>query len=79
MAGIQNSRITGMGSFVPSRRLTNNDLEKMVDTSDEWIISRTGIKEWCICADDEGASGLAVNAAAKAMDQAGVKPEEIAL
>ena len=68
-----------MGSYVPSRRLTNADLEKMVDTSDEWIVSRSGIKERRIAEDNEFGSDLASGAAEKAMRMAGVKPEDIEL
>jgi 3-oxoacyl-[acyl-carrier-protein] synthase-3 len=64
---------------VPARVLTNLDLEKMVDTSDEWITTRTGIKERRIAAEGEYTSDLATKAAQKAMDQAGIKAEEIDL
>ena len=57
------------GSYVPARILTNADLEKMVDTSDEWITSRTGIKERRIAAEDEFTSDLAAKARASAMEQ----------
>src|SRR5205823_7875077 len=68
--------ITGVGSYVPARILTNAELEKMVDTSDEWITSRTGIKERHIAAKDEFTSDLASHAALRAMQNAGVKPED---
>ena len=51
--------ITGVGHFVPDRRLTNKDLEQMVDTSDEWITARTGIKERRILEKDKGTSYIA--------------------
>ncbi|OGV47794.1 MAG: 3-oxoacyl-ACP synthase [Lentisphaerae bacterium GWF2_44_16] len=70
-------RIVGIGSYTPERVLTNKDLEKMVDTSDEWISTRTGIKERRIAADNEFTSDLAVKAAQRAMEMAGVSPEEI--
>jgi 3-oxoacyl-[acyl-carrier-protein] synthase-3 len=71
--------ITGVGSYVPARVLTNADLEKMVDTSDEWITTRTGIKERRLAAKDEFTSDLAAAAARRAMSRAGVKPEQIEL
>ena len=71
--------LIGTGSYVPERRLTNSDLEKMVDTTNEWIVERTGIEERRIAAPDEKTSDMATNAARKAMEAAGVKPEEIDL
>src|ERR1700733_5055720 len=71
--------ITGVGSYVPERILTNADLEKMVETSDEWITSRTGIKERRIAAPDEFTSDMAVKAAERAMKMAGVTGEQIDL
>jgi 3-oxoacyl-[acyl-carrier-protein] synthase-3 len=71
--------ITGVGSYVPAKILTNADLEKMVDTSDEWITTRTGIKERRIAAADEFTSDLAVNAAKRAMEMAGVTAGQIDL
>ncbi len=71
--------IVGVGSYVPSKILTNHDLEKMVETSDEWITTRTGIKERRIAAEDEYTSHMAAEAAKRAMTMAGVKPEEIDL
>ena len=59
--------IAGVGSYVPCTVLTNADLEKKVDTTDEWITTRTGIKERRICADGEFTSDLAANAARRAM------------
>ncbi len=73
------AKITGWGKYVPERILSNADLEKMVETSDEWIVSRTGIKERRIRSDDENASDLSVNSARKALDMAGVKPDELDL
>ena len=69
--------IVGIGSHAPEKILTNADLEKMVDTSDEWITTRTGMKERHIAADTETTSDIATKAAQKAMDSAGVKPEDI--
>jgi 3-oxoacyl-[acyl-carrier-protein] synthase-3 len=71
--------IVGVGSYVPSKILTNHDLEKMVETSDEWITTRTGIKERRIAAENEYTSHMAAEAAKRAMNMAGVKPEEIDL
>jgi 3-oxoacyl-[acyl-carrier-protein] synthase-3 len=71
--------ITGVGSYVPAKILTNADLAKMVDTSDEWITTRTGIKERRIAAADEYTSDLATAAALRALKAAGVGPEQIDL
>ncbi|MEI6561333.1 MAG: beta-ketoacyl-ACP synthase III [Verrucomicrobiota bacterium] len=69
--------IIGTGSYVPEKILTNADLEKLVDTTDEWIVSRTGIKERHIAAPGEHTSDMAAKAARAAMQQAGVTAEEI--
>jgi len=71
--------IAAVGSYVPERVLTNADLEKMVDTTDEWIVSRTGISERRIAAADEFTSDMATKAALLAMERGQVKPEEIDL
>src|SRR5271167_683318 len=71
--------ITGVGSYVPEKILTNTDLKKMVETSDEWITSRTGIKERRIAAANEFTSDLAAKAAERAMKMAGVTAEQIDL
>jgi 3-oxoacyl-[acyl-carrier-protein] synthase-3 len=71
--------IVGTGSYVPEKRLTNADLSKIVDTSDDWIITRTGIRERRIAAKDENTSDMATKAALCAMDQAGISAEEIDL
>ncbi len=73
------SRITGTGSYLPEKILTNHDLEKMVDTSDEWITERTGIKKRHIAADNQTTCDLAEQAARAAMDAAGVKHSDIDL
>jgi 3-oxoacyl-[acyl-carrier-protein] synthase-3 len=73
------SRIVGTGGYLPEKILTNHDLERMVDTSDEWIRSRTGITQRHIAADTEMASDLALHASRKAMEAAGIKAEEIDL
>ena len=71
--------IIGTGSYLPERVLSNADLEKMVETNDEWIVSRTGIKERRIAADDESTSDLAAKAALAAMENAGITADEIDL
>lgn len=71
--------IAGVGAYVPSRILTNAELEKMVDTTDEWITTRTGIKERHIAAKDEFTSDLGAKAAERAMKQAGVTADQIDL
>jgi len=72
-----NAGIIGMGHAYPSGVLTNADLEKIVDTSDDWITSRTGIKQRHKAADDEYTSQFAVLAANQAIERAGIKPEDI--
>jgi len=72
-------RITGTGSALPEKVLTNLDLEKMVDTTDEWIVARTGIRERRIAAEGEYTSTFAALAAQRALDAAGVSAEEIDL
>lgn len=71
--------ITGCGAFVPSKKLTNDDLEKMVDTSDEWITSRTGIKTRHISSENETTAYLASKAAQMALEKAGLKAEDVEL
>jgi 3-oxoacyl-[acyl-carrier-protein] synthase-3 len=71
--------IAGTGSYLPEKILSNADLEKLVDTSDDWITSRTGIKERRIAADDEATSDLATKAALKAMEQAEVSADDLDL
>lgn len=71
------SRIAGTGSYLPERIVTNADLEEMVDTTDEWIRSRTGIERRRIAADDETTATLALHAARNAMEAAGVTADEI--
>jgi len=73
------SRITGTGSYLPEKTLTNHDLEKMVDTSDEWIYSRTGIRERRIAAQGEFSSDLALKAAERAITAAGIERQSIDL
>ena len=71
--------IAGTGSYLPEKVLTNADLEAMVDTSDEWITSRTGIKERRIAAEDEFTSHMAIKAARNALEQAELDPGELNL
>lgn len=71
--------IVGTGSYLPERVLTNADLEKMVDTSDEWIRTRTGISERHIAREDEAASDMSAEAARRALESAGISPAEIEL
>jgi len=71
--------IVATGSYVPEKILTNADLEKIVETSDEWIVSRTGIRERRIAAADEFTSHLATKAAERAMEQAGITAAELDL
>src|SRR5690349_3132538 len=71
--------IVGTGHSLPEKVLTNNDLERLVETSNDWIITRTGIKERHVACADEYTSTFAVNAARQALDKAGVKPNELDL
>jgi 3-oxoacyl-[acyl-carrier-protein] synthase-3 len=73
------SRIAGTGSYLPEKILSNHDLEQMVETSDQWITERTGIKKRHIVADDETTTELAFNAAKKAIEAASISAEEIDL
>ncbi|WP_143804172.1 beta-ketoacyl-ACP synthase III [Paenibacillus sp. FSL R7-0337] len=71
--------IIGTGKYVPEKVLTNSDLEKIVETNDEWIVSRTGIRERHIAAPEQATSDLAYEAALKALESAGMKAEELDL
>lgn len=73
------AKIIGIGSYAPEKVLTNSDLEKIVDTSDEWIKTRTGISERRIAADGEDTSDMCVRAAAGALDMAGISADDIDL
>ena len=73
------SRIIGTGSYLPEKVLANRDLEQLVDTSDEWIYTRTGIRQRHIAADDQAASDLALIASRRAMDAAGISAEDLDL
>src|SRR6188474_142046 len=74
-----NAVITGWGMYAPERVMTNDDLAKIVNTTDEWIVSRTGIKERRIAADDETTTTLSVNAARDALAVAGVDAIDVDL
>jgi len=71
--------ISAVGAYVPERRLTNADLEKMVETSDEWIVSRTGIRERRIAADNEMTSDMAAKAACQVLSKANVSADQVQL
>lgn len=73
------SRIVGTGGYLPEKTLTNADLEKLVDTTDEWIVTRSGIHERHIAADKELASDLAFNASKKAIEAAQIEANQIGL
>ncbi len=73
------AHITGWGMAVPEKILTNDDISRMVDTSNEWIISRTGIRERRIAAPDQTSASLATDAALEALEMANVKPGEVDL
>ena len=74
---MKRAKIVGVGAYAPKRVLTNAELEKLVETSDEWIVQRTGIRERRIVDETEATSDLALRAAQQAMERAGVGPEEI--
>ncbi|ASI90374.1 MULTISPECIES: beta-ketoacyl-ACP synthase III [Vibrio] len=73
------SKILGTGSYLPSQVRTNADLEKMVDTTDEWIVTRTGIKERRIAAEDETVADMGYEASIKAIEMAGIDKDDIDL
>lgn len=73
------AKITATGSYLPEKIISNHDLEKIVETSDEWIVERTGIKERRIAAPEQTASDLALEAAREAISAAGVRPRKIDL
>lgn len=74
-----NSRILSTGSYLPSHIRTNADLEKMVDTSDEWIVTRSGIRERRIAAADETVATMGFEAAKNAIEAAQINPQDIEL
>jgi len=73
----KNAVITGWGFYVPSRIMTNAELERIVDTSDEWIASRTGIRERRIASDGENTSSMSTRAARVALDRARLRPQDL--
>lgn len=75
----RHSRIVGTGSYLPEKVVSNKDLEKVVDTSDEWIYTRTGIRQRHVAAEDQSTSDLALVASRRAIDAAGLKPHDIDL
>jgi 3-oxoacyl-[acyl-carrier-protein] synthase-3 len=78
-AGTRRAHVTGWGRYAPSRVLTNADLEKIVDTSDEWIRTRTGIRERRVAAAHETTASMAAVAALRAIRTAGIEPDDIDL
>jgi 3-oxoacyl-[acyl-carrier-protein] synthase III len=74
---MKRAKIVGVGAYAPRRILTNAELERMVETSDEWIVQRTGIRERRIADESEAPSDLALRAAQQALERAGVEPGEI--
>ena len=79
MSVIAVPRIVGLGSYLPERILSNDDLARMVDTTDEWIVSRTGMKERHIARDDEYPSHMGAAASRRALDDAGIAAKDIDL
>jgi len=73
------SRIIGTGSYLPEKILTNKNLESMVDTTDEWIVERTGIKQRHIAEDNESTSSMAINASIDAIESSGISAKDIDL
>jgi len=76
---MKNVGILGLGAYLPEKVLTNKDLEKMVDTTDQWILERTGISQRRIARDDEATSDMATEAAKRALADAKLTPEDIDL
>src|SRR5262245_63983035 len=75
--GIRGTTITGTGMYVPERVLTNHDLERLVETSDEWIVGRTGIRERRIAAPEQASSDLALIACQRALEMARVDAKDV--
>jgi 3-oxoacyl-[acyl-carrier-protein] synthase-3 len=78
-ARVPQSRIAGTGHYVPTRVLSNHDLERLVDTSDAWIMERTGIRERRVAAEGEASSDMAAEAARRAIAAAGISPKDLDL
>ena len=74
---MKKAKIIGLGTYLPKKILTNKDFEKIIDTSDEWITTRTGIKERRIAAKDEFTSDMGYKAAKKAIEDARIKVDDI--
>ncbi|WP_446830379.1 beta-ketoacyl-ACP synthase III [Candidatus Foliamicus sp.] len=79
VSGLRYSRIAGTGRYLPERILTNADLERMVDTTDEWIRTRTGMERRHLAADEQASSDLAIPAARAALQAANCRPQDIDL
>ena len=79
MSGALRSRIIGCGSYLPQRVMSNDELSEIVETSDEWIVERTGIRQRHVAAEDEKTSDLATNAARAALAHAGIDASEVEL
>ncbi|HYO45023.1 MAG TPA: 3-oxoacyl-ACP synthase, partial [Candidatus Limnocylindrales bacterium] len=77
--GTRSVRLTGWGRYAPAQVLTNADLERMVDTSDEWIVTRTGIRERRVAAKHETTASMAAVAGLRAIHTAGLAPDDIDL
>jgi len=75
----QSARIVGWGKYLPSRVMTNHEFESFLDTTDDWIVARTGIRERRIAADDETASTMGLAAAREALARAGLEPQDLDL
>ena len=76
---VRTAHVTGWGRYAPAQVLTNKDLERMVDTSDEWIVSRTGIRERRVAAANETTASMAAVAGLRAIRTAGIEPDDIDL
>ena len=74
---MRRTKILGTGSYVPEKVLTNFDVEKLIDTTDEWIVTRSGISERRVAAPDEATSDLAFPASLRALEAAAVSPEDL--
>ena len=72
-------RISGVGAYVPARAVTNRELERTIDTSDEWIVSHTGIRERHLCEPDEAPSDLGYRAAQRCLQRAGLDASAVDL
>jgi 3-oxoacyl-[acyl-carrier-protein] synthase-3 len=77
MAGQFRSHVSGIGSYLPEKVLSNHDLEKMVDTNDQWIVERTGIERRHMAAEGEFTSDLSLQASLRALADSQLKPEDI--